>query len=39
MFEVYGRKGLRNDERFLAQYELVKRIPTDIYGSDGMQVR
>ncbi len=38
ILEVYGRLGLLPDPRFQAQYELVKKIPTDIYGSDGMMV-
>ena len=36
--EIYGRKGLFVDPLFLAEYELVEKIPTDIYGSDGMLV-
>lgn len=36
--EVYGRLGLLPDPRFQAQYELAMKIPTDIYGSDGMLV-
>ena len=38
LLEVYGRMGLLKDERFLAQYRLVEKIPTDIYGSDGMLI-
>ncbi|MFQ6101598.1 MAG: hypothetical protein ACE5OS_10255 [Anaerolineae bacterium] len=36
--EVYGRKGLLPDSRFQAQYRLLEKIETDIYGSDGMLV-
>lgn len=38
MLEVYGRNTLLRDDRFLAQYELVNTLPTDMYGSDGMLV-
>jgi hypothetical protein len=36
--EVYGRRTLLTDSRFLAAYTLREKIPTDIYGSDGMLV-
>ncbi|MBM4421920.1 MAG: hypothetical protein FJ030_00845 [Chloroflexi bacterium] len=36
--EVYGRRTLLADSRFLADYTLRQKIPTDIYGSDGMLV-
>ncbi|MBI3244774.1 MAG: hypothetical protein HYZ49_21050 [Chloroflexi bacterium] len=36
--EVYGRKTLLADSRFTANYTLIKKIATDIYGSDGMLV-
>jgi len=36
--EVYGRNGLLKDERFQKQYALLEKIPTDIYGSDGMLI-
>jgi len=36
--EIYIRSGLAVDARFLEQYELLGKIPTDIYGSDGMLV-
>mgnify|MGYP000942071604 FL=1 len=38
MLEVYGRNTLLKNDRFLAQYELVHTIPTDMYGSNGMLV-
>lgn len=38
LLEIYGRNGLLPDPRFQAQYELAKKIPTDIYGSDGMLI-
>lgn len=36
--EVYGRRTLLADPRFLESYTLRQKIPTDIYGSDGMLV-
>jgi hypothetical protein len=36
--EVYGRNTLLADPRFAQSYELVKTIPTDIYGSRGMLI-
>ncbi len=38
ILEVYGRKTLLQDERFMAQYRLVEKIDTDFYGSDGLLV-
>jgi len=38
LLEVYGRKGLFKDPAFLSQYSLYAKIPTDIYGSDGLLV-
>ena len=38
LLEVYGRKGLLADARFLAEYTLIEKIPTDIYGSDGLLI-
>lgn len=38
ILEVYGRLGLLPDPRFQAGYELVKTLPTDIYGSQGMLI-
>ncbi len=38
ILEVYGRKTLLKDERFLEAYNLVENIPTDFYGSDGLLV-
>ncbi len=38
ILEVYGRNGLLKDPRFQAAYELREKIPTDIYGSDGMLI-
>ncbi len=38
LLEVYGRKGLFTNPHFLARYELIQKIPTDIYGSDGLLV-
>jgi hypothetical protein len=38
LLEVYGRKGLFKDPAFLSQYTLLSKIPTDIYGSDGLLV-
>lgn len=36
--EVYVRNTLLRSDAFLQQYELVRRWPTDIYGSDGLLV-
>lgn len=36
--EIYVRNGLMKDEDFLAQYELIDVLPTDIYDSDGMLI-
>jgi hypothetical protein len=36
--EVYGRLTLLTDARFVRDYTLRQKIPTDIYGSDGMLV-
>ncbi len=36
--EVYGRGGLFADTRFQSSYRLVEKIPTDMYGSDGMLI-
>jgi hypothetical protein len=38
MLEVYGRNTLLQDPGFLAAYEQVDEIPTDIYGSQGMLI-
>ena len=38
ILEVYGRQGLLKDPRFQQAYRLRQKIPTDIYGSDGMLV-
>jgi hypothetical protein len=38
LMEVYGRLGLFKDPRFIAQYDLLALIPTDIYGSEGMHI-
>jgi hypothetical protein len=38
ILEVYGRRGLLKDPRFQENYRLLKKIPTDIYGSDGMLI-
>jgi hypothetical protein len=36
--EVYGRRTLFVDPEFQAQYRLIKKYDTDLYGSDGMLV-
>ncbi|HLB45534.1 MAG TPA: hypothetical protein VJL59_00780 [Anaerolineales bacterium] len=36
--EVYGRRTLLADPRFLSEYSLQQKIPTNIYGGDGMLV-
>jgi hypothetical protein len=38
ILEVYGREGLLKDPRFWAQYRLRRKIPADIYGSDGLLI-
>lgn len=38
ILEVYGRAGLLKEERFWEQYRLRRKIPTDIYGSDGLLI-
>jgi len=38
LLEIYGRRGLFVDPVFLTEYQLVTKIPTDIYGSDGLLV-
>jgi len=38
ILEVYGRLGLLQDPRFQAAYQLRQKIPTDIYGTDGMLI-
>ncbi|RLC98697.1 MAG: hypothetical protein DRI77_04465 [Chloroflexi bacterium] len=38
ILEVYGRRGLLPDPRFQAQYRLLDKFETDIYGSDGMLI-
>ncbi|MBT3392185.1 MAG: hypothetical protein HN413_17445 [Chloroflexi bacterium] len=38
LLEIYGRKGLFADPRFDNNYVLLHKIPTDIYGSDGMLI-
>jgi hypothetical protein len=38
ILEVYGRAGLLVDQQFQNSYHLLQKIPTDIYGSDGMLI-
>lgn len=38
LLEAYGRKGLLHDPSFIAEYQLVQLIDTDIYGSNGLLV-
>ena len=38
ILEVYGRAGLLQEARFWEQYRLRRKIPTDIYGSDGLLI-
>jgi hypothetical protein len=38
ILEVYGREGLLRDSRFIEQYTLLKKIDTDMYGSDGLLI-
>ena len=38
ILEVYGRNTFLPDSRFQAEYDLIKKIPTDIYGSRGLLI-
>jgi hypothetical protein len=38
ILEVYGREGLLKDLRFQKAYHLIQKIPTDMYGSDGLLI-
>jgi hypothetical protein len=38
ILEVYGRNGLLKESRFWDEYHILRKIQTDIYGSDGMLV-
>jgi hypothetical protein len=38
ILEVYGRRGLLSDPRFQAQYRLLEKIETGIYGANGMLI-
>jgi hypothetical protein len=38
VLEVYGRETIFKEERFKQQYNLLEKIPTDFYGSDGLLV-
>jgi hypothetical protein len=38
ILEVYGRLGLLRDPEFTEHYTLIRTIPTDLYGSEGMLV-
>jgi hypothetical protein len=38
ILEVYGRNTLLKDPLFLEQYELLQKVSTDIYGSEGMLI-
>jgi hypothetical protein len=38
ILEAYGRNGLLKDQRFNAQYHLLRKIDTDMYGSDGLLI-
>jgi hypothetical protein len=38
ILEVYGRRGLLPDPQFQARYQLLEKLDTDIYGSDGMLI-
>lgn len=38
ILEIYGRYGLFQDPRFIAAYELLEFIPTDIYGTGGLSI-
>lgn len=38
ILEVYGRKTLLSNQQFQSTYTLLEKLPTDIYGSDGMLI-
>jgi hypothetical protein len=38
ILEIYGRKGLLPDPRFQTRYQLLQRLETNIYGSEGMLI-
>lgn len=38
ILEVYGRRGLVNEPSFINQYDRIAKIPTDMYGSDGLLI-
>lgn len=38
MLEIYGRHGLLQDSRFIASYQLLQTLPTEIYGTDGLLI-
>jgi 4-amino-4-deoxy-L-arabinose transferase-like glycosyltransferase len=38
ILEVYGRNTLLQNANFLSQYTLLETLPTDIYGTRGMQI-
>jgi hypothetical protein len=38
ILEVYGRRGLLREPAFQSGYALLEKIPTDMYGSDGLLV-
>ncbi|HCE17900.1 MAG TPA: hypothetical protein DEQ80_08585 [Anaerolinea thermolimosa] len=38
ILEVYGRRGLLREPKFLQEYHLVKTIETDMYGSKGLLI-
>ena len=38
ILEVYGRNTLLRDARFTQAYRLVEKLPTDLYGSDGLLI-
>ena len=38
ILEVYGRRTFLPDPRFQSSYRLVEKIPTALYGSDGLLI-
>lgn len=38
ILEVYGRNTILKDDNFAEQYKLWKKLPTDIYGSEGLLI-
>jgi hypothetical protein len=38
LLEIYGRHSLLRDDEFLERYDLIAKLETELYGSDGLLV-